>query len=281
MLRAEHWQDSLLAALLGEIDQVAHHFGARFCIVGATARDLVLHGVHGLEAGSATLDVDFAVAVESWTEFATFRDALLATGRFAAVASQQHQLRYVAGGNYPLDIIPFGGVADSNHRLAWPPDANPVMNLIGYHEVVENALWVDVSGIGVRVASLPGLVLLKLFAWADRWDRTRRDAHDLARVIRCYSRITPNIERLYAEGAALLEHEGHDPDRACIRLLGQDIRSIASTATRQQLCQLLATPQLRNRLIAHLDARDALAHYRVSATDAIHLLERGLNLTTA
>ena len=49
-------------------------------VVGALARDLLLHHVHGCKIERATTDVDFALAVSSWEQFSRTRDALIARG---------------------------------------------------------------------------------------------------------------------------------------------------------------------------------------------------------
>ena len=57
----------------------------------------------------------------------------------------------------------------------------------------------------MQVVNLSGLALLKLAAWVDRW-RTQpgKDAYDLALILRYYMEAG-NSERLYSEGAKLLE----------------------------------------------------------------------------
>jgi predicted nucleotidyltransferase len=63
------------------------------------------------------------------------------------------------------------------------------MNVAGYREAFEAAPQVEIdAGLVVRVVSLPGLAILKLFAWADRGagDYRRRDEElaDLVAVAR-------------------------------------------------------------------------------------------------
>jgi predicted nucleotidyltransferase len=90
---------------------------------------------------------------------------------------------------YPIDLVPFGGVEDPAATIAWPPDRSIVMNVAGYREAFEAAPQVEIdAGLVVRVVSLPGLAILKLFAWADRGagDYRRRDEElaDLVAVAR-------------------------------------------------------------------------------------------------
>ena len=54
--------DPLAIEILSQIDPVARALGIEYLVAGATARDILLVGVFGLETGRATRDVDLAVA---------------------------------------------------------------------------------------------------------------------------------------------------------------------------------------------------------------------------
>lgn len=53
-------------------------------IVGATARDIILEYIYDAGIRRATKDIDFGVAVESWTQYERLKNALLSTGKFRA-----------------------------------------------------------------------------------------------------------------------------------------------------------------------------------------------------
>ena len=101
------------------------------------------------------------------------------------------------------------------------------MNAIGYREAMADAITVDlVDGASCLVASIPGLAILKLFAWADREERLPgKDASDFYYVLRNYP-AAGNQGRLYTEAAHLLEDPGFDYDRAGAWLLGWDARAL-------------------------------------------------------
>ena len=47
------------------------------------------------------------------------------------------------------------------------------MNVAGFEEALESSVWIEIeASLTVRVASIPGLTLLKLTAWADRGRET-------------------------------------------------------------------------------------------------------------
>lgn len=276
-VKVVHWHDPILTDILVRIDKVASSHDVQFCVVGATARNLVMHGVYGVAKSSATADIDFAVGVDSWDAYRVLQKALIDTRDFVADDPlKQHQLRFVAGGGYPLDLIPYGGVVDSNHQLAWPPERSLVMNLIGYQEAVDHALLVELPGVTVPVVSIPSFVMLKLFAWDDRWAETQRDARDVGDVMRHYPEIQRVQDWLYGEGIALLEKFDYDIDHASIALLGVEIGHLAHADTRTALEAMLADAHRRGRLASHLDAAEGLGGYRVSVEAALHAFEFGL-----
>ncbi|WP_374514062.1 nucleotidyl transferase AbiEii/AbiGii toxin family protein [Niveibacterium sp.] len=275
---AKYWNDPTAVAILAELNAAAAKLGIRYCVVGATARDLVMYGVYGLAVPSATRDIDFAVGVDDWATYEQLRAVLVDTGNFEVGGDVQHLVRYRAGGGYPLDLIPFGGVTDEREQLHWPPRADPVMNLVGYRDVVANALLLELpGGVTASVASIPGFVLLKLFAWSDRWSTTRRDVGDVAYVMREYQSIPSVFDRLYGHRHELLETADDVLEVAAIMLLGEDVRSMASPDTVRALTALLSDDKLRQRLCTHMEAADALGGYRVDAEAALEWFARGLS----
>ncbi len=180
----------------------------KYFLCGAMARDILLLHVHGIKTGAATKDVDFGIAVETWEQFETIKATLTATGRFEAVPQIAHRLYYKItpqSSGYPIDIIPFGGVEGPPNLIEWPPGTGEVMNVMGYEEALANTVEIEVSENFVApVISLPGLALLKLFAWADRGTVNPKDALDLAILLRTYQEAG-NTDRLYGDEMPLLE----------------------------------------------------------------------------
>jgi predicted nucleotidyltransferase len=78
---------------------------ARWFVVGAQARDLLLRYGYNLQSGRATNDVDFAVAVESWDEYNALREALITAEGFTAHPTQPQRLVLA---NSIIDTVPFG-----------------------------------------------------------------------------------------------------------------------------------------------------------------------------
>ncbi len=273
--------DPLILAVMREVDTLAKEIKLRYFVCGAMARDILLQHVHGIETGPATADVDFGVAVENWQQFDNIKARLTETGRFEPEKKMAQRLHYKSGTNstgYPLDIIPFGRVENPLNSIAWPPGRDEVMNVIGYDEALANAIEIQIEKhFVVPVISLPGLALLKLFAWADRGSRNSKDARDLATLLRTYH-AAGNEDRLYDEEINIFEAAGFVPERASPQLLGKDVRSIAKPETLTQALAILNDKKQANRLVT--DMAPMLRHANDTIAEAERLLETfkaGLN----
>lgn len=265
--------DPVRLEVLRQVDRVARELALEYFVVGAMARDILLNGVFGLSAGRATRDVDLAVAVEGWPQFEAIKVRLVGTGAFVSDERAAQRLYHRAvseGRGYPLDLIPFGGVELPGNEITWPPDGSIVMNVAGYREALASAVPVEVEpGFAVRVASLPGLAILKLVAWADRGTGDPRDAIDLATLVRRYA-AAGNEDRLYGTEIGVLEVVSYDLDLAGARLLGMDAGRIAAPSTRGQILALFDDPARLDRLV--LDVARGLRATQDASTAAGELL---------
>jgi predicted nucleotidyltransferase len=224
--------------VLALVERVMRELRLDYFVTGAMARDVLLYHVFGLETGRATLDVDLAVAVDSWREFERVKARLVETGVVTTDKNRPHRLFYRAtpeGERYPLDLLPFGGLEQRPGEIAWPPDLSVVMNVAGYREALAAAEQVELRpGVVVRVASLPSLAVLKLFAWDDRGLGDPRDALDFGVLLHSYGEAG-NEDRLYGDEMPLLEAVDYDVDLASPRLLGKAAARIIEPATRAQV----------------------------------------------
>jgi predicted nucleotidyltransferase len=247
--------DPTTIRVLRAIHYVASALNCPFFVAGATARDLMLVNVYGLRPGRATRDIDLGIAVESWDQFQGLKERMIATGEFGGDSKAQQRLVYTDradGFSIPVDLIPFRGVASANQMIAWPPARDVVLNVAGFEEAWASSLSVEVEdGFTVRVASVPGLTLLKLIAWADRGVQTNKDAADLYRLLATYSEAG-NFDRLYDQELALLEAVGFDLELAGAELLGRDVCRICPAPTLDQARGWLTSPKLLDQLVGHM-----------------------------
>ncbi len=187
-VKPERSVDPLTLVVMREVDKLVNELKLIYFVCGVTARDILLKHVHCIEIGIAIEDVDFGVAVENWEQFENIKVWLIKTGRFESAKKMAQCLYYKSNaksGGYPIDIIPFGGVEQPLKLIAWSPDMDEVMNVVGYQEVLANILEIQVEdGFVVLIISLSGLAILKLFVWADRGAQNSKDARDLLLLFR-------------------------------------------------------------------------------------------------
>jgi len=200
-------------------DVVAAAPAYRPLVVGAVARDLLLHYAQSVPITRATQDVDLAFALADWNEFESLRTALIDSQAFASTRSL-HRLLYA--GYLPVDLIPFGGIEASDGSITWPADETE-MHVLGFREAHETAIELVLpASRRISTVSLPMLAVLKLLAWSERHlSAPRKDATDLFLILRSYL-AGENSARLYEEAAHLLDAEDFDYEAAGGWLAGHD-----------------------------------------------------------
>lgn len=217
--------------LLRKINRICTHLDIAYFIAGATAREILIHNVYGRSAGRRTRDIDFAVFVEGWDRFELLKQAFRDSGA-QSVKGNHH--RMVLDG-VELDIIPFGGVTEGNHVI-WPPDRTVIMAVDGFAEAFKHAVYIQLECREIiPFCSVPGLALLKLFAWRDRGSANGKDATDLFTIVSEYGVIEK--DRIY-ESTAENEDFEWDPVRMGAFLLGNDIAMMSGVESMRELLKL-------------------------------------------
>lgn len=237
MLSVSQEIKSALRHIYGDVAQACVDLGIDYVVVGAAARDLVLHNAYGAEITRATKDVDFGLNVESWESLLKLRDALIAKG----YTESETKHRLFAPSGIPVDIIPFGQIADADSNIAWPPDGETIMSVLGFKEAHEHSDLIRIQDdppIDVRVAAPVGMALLKIVAWRDRsLDIRRKDAKDLYYLLDNYSAIPEVEDAIYSDPELGSRHEW-DVELMSAELLGQRARDIAAPETAQAILAL-------------------------------------------
>lgn len=231
-------------------------------LVGAAARDLLLVHVHGQRVRRATKDVDFAVALSSWEAFEQLKEQLIKNHGFVDDPSQKQRLKFTAEGDSAgttIDLVPFGENLQMSHRgLLWPPEMEVYMTVSGFEEALGSAQLVELrEDLQVKVASLAGLTILKLFAWGDRHLRDRKDALDLLTLMRSYGEAG-NFDRMTDPDQALDRYitlEGNE-EKTGAWLLEVDCGRIASAETTDGLRGLWGDADLHEKLIDGMASDD-------------------------
>ena len=226
--------------VLETVHRAATELAIPYIVVGATARDLVLHYGYGAPVRRATHDVDFAIEVPDWQAFHALKRRLEEAG-FDPTASA-HRLH--APNDSVVDIVPFGPIASEDEVIAWPPDENVTMNVSGFADALSGAETARVreepTPLDIPVATPAGMAVLKLIAWTERnHDMRRKDARDLVYLLAHYEVIPHVKDRLYEPGQTeMMDGYGWDPRLGGAHLLGRDARAIASGTSGARILRL-------------------------------------------
>ncbi|HXS93142.1 MAG TPA: nucleotidyl transferase AbiEii/AbiGii toxin family protein [Candidatus Limnocylindrales bacterium] len=254
--------DPSIVRVLRALDPIAREGDCSYFVAGATARDLILVNIHDLRPGRATRDIDFGIAVENWGRFALLKKRLTATGVFTSDQRAQQRLTYsdqTTGFSIPVDLIPFRGVTAVDSTIAWPPSRDTVLNVAGFEEALASSIPIQIEDdLIVRVASIPGLMILKLVAWSDRRHETDKDAADIYRLLTSYA-DAGNTDRLYENEMNLLEAVGFEMELAGAELLGRDVAQLSSPPALVLIRSVLEAEPTFESLLNHIVRTSAIA----------------------
>jgi len=222
-ISSESLNNPLLFELLEKLTTFFNSINSEFYIIGATARDIIISGIHNQEARRKTADLDIAIAIPDWSMFQEISDLIEKLEDFHK--SRKEKQRFYYKRDFKLDIVPFGEIARTDNHIYWPPDETHAMSVIGFTQVAKHTLDVDIDGkLTVKIASLPGIFILKLAAWRDRNRVTNKDAEDMAFLISIYLEI--NMERAAADHYDVFEHEPFTTFIAGATLMARDMKFI-------------------------------------------------------
>ncbi len=221
-----------------EVKNVADTLDIPFFVVGAIARDLILEHCHSIKSLRITQDIDLGVKIPDWEKFKSLSEDLLSTGKFSKT-KDKHRIVY---NDVYIDIVPFGPIADKDYRIKWPPENEIIMSTLGFEEAYKSAITVRLSKqpqLEIKIPSIPGLALMKLISWRDKYPERKKDAEDLFFIMKKYEYC--GIEsRLYEKETPLLEEEGFDNCLAGIRLLGRDMAKMSNPVTLDKIKEILS-----------------------------------------
>jgi len=245
--------DSSYVQAIKEIKDIADSQKISFFIIGALARDIIMEYFYEIKAPRITMDIDLGIKVSGWDKFDKLINALEKTRKFRRL-EEKHRIIY---NNIIIDIVPFGGISGKDERIIWPPEEEVVMSVMGFNEVYEYSTLVRLQSnpdLEVKIPTLPGLAILKLFAWKDSYPDRPRDAEDLLFIMKKYEMVV-DLEELYESELSLLESEDFDVQMAGIVLLGKGMAKICTNKTLRYLRNIITEETSGNssfNLIRHM-----------------------------
>jgi len=236
--------DSSYISAVKEIKKVADSLKISFFIIGAFARDIIMEHFYEIKATRMTMDIDLGIKVSSWNKFYKLINTLEKSGEFKKI-KEKHRVLY---NDIIIDIVPFGGISDKNERIIWPPENEVVMSVMGFNEVYNYSTLVRLQNnpiLEVKIPTLPGLAILKLFAWRDNFPNRSKDAEDLLFIMKNYENAGI-FDKLYKSELQLLESEDFDNQVAGIVLLGKEMSKICKNKTIEYLRKIIDEETSKN-----------------------------------
>ncbi|MCW6036346.1 nucleotidyl transferase AbiEii/AbiGii toxin family protein [Spirulina subsalsa FACHB-351] len=230
--------------VLADLVDVVRSLDLPMILVGAGARLLIFDQQFG--AGRSTKDWDVAISIDSWEVYQELRTSLT-TGEYPRFKSTKNSHKFIhIETNIEVDIVPFGEIGEPDQEITWSDSGNS-MNVLGFAEALLSAKTTTIDELEIQVVDTPAFVVLKLFAWGDRGERTNKDLEDIDFILSKYE----DDERVYSELSQELVDGVVDFLDANIYLLGQDICKILQQKTLVELNLLL------NKLVEYLDYDEA------------------------
>ena len=262
--------DSSYISAIKEIKKVADSQEISFFIIGALARDIIMEYFYEIKAPRITMDIDLGIKVSSWDKFNKLINTLEKSGEFKRL-KEKHRILY---NDIIIDIIPFGDISDKNERIIWPPENEVVMSVMGFNEVYNYSTLVRLQNsptLEVKITTLPGLAILKLFAWRDSFPNRSKDAEDLLFIMKNYENAGI-FEKLYESELHLLESEDFDNQIAGIVLLGKEMSKICTNQSFGYLRKIINEETSKNSNFNLI--RDMLLSRRDDFNRILYLLKK-------
>lgn len=214
------------------LDNAFRKFGMDFYLVGARVRDLWFN-VNGVQPKRFTYDIDFAVLVSDIKEFDQLIQYLEKTGDFKAHQKEPYRLVFIKN-NYLIDILPFGEIEEADYTH-FTNGFNTKISVLGLREVFDKSIKVYMDNdLQMKIASLPGLCILKLISWDDRKSERERDMEDLYLIIHNYFDF--ESEEIFSKHLDLFDDdENFNRINIGARVLGRQMDNILSQSEKLKI----------------------------------------------
>lgn len=217
------------------IDEVMRELKVPYYLIGVSAIALELLK-SGIKPERGTKDIDFAVMISDMKEYDEISAALDIRG-FKKVAAPW--TFYSAEFKAAIDVLPFGEIEEYytihfNERYI-------DLHVLGFREVMEEAVEVQIEEKIANIPPLPGMVILKLLAWSDRPEERTDDPLDILRIIKHYYNIA--MDEIFDQHHDTLAAEPFDDLLVGAEVLGRKSRLYLqkSEAISQRVLAVLET----------------------------------------
>jgi predicted nucleotidyltransferase len=210
--------------VLADLVDVVNSLNLPMILVGAGARLLIFDQKFG--EGRSTKDWDVAISISSWDVYQELHTSLT-TGDSPRFKPTKNLHKFIhIDTNIEVDIVPFGEIGEPDQEITWHDSGNS-MNVSGFAEALLHPKTTVIDGLELQVVDTPAFIVLKVFAWGDRGERTNKDLEDIDFILSKYE----DDQRVCDELLEELSTGIVDFLYASIYLLGQDIYEILQEKT--------------------------------------------------
>lgn len=209
--------------LVISISKIFDRENINFIVIGALARDIFFEEKK-IKLDIRTKDIDFAILVENWDEFNQVKELLKKEMGMTEDRKKVYRLMY---GGVPIDLLPFGKIAEPGTTVSWPGQFRERMNVQGFQEAFDNATELVLGNVNVRIVIPEMLVALKLSSWSLGSNRTK-DAMDIRLILENIKTLCPDLEDDFHndENKALFEKYTNDEMGLWISSFGSRIQTL-------------------------------------------------------
>lgn len=144
--------------LVISISKIFDREGINFIVIGALARDIYFEEKN-LKLDIRTKDVDFAILIKDWDEFKQVKELL--KKEMGMTEDSKKVYRLMCGG-IPVDLLPFGAIAEPGATVSWPGQFMSRMKVQGFQEAFDNAEAITLEGVNVKVI-IPEMLVAEFF----------------------------------------------------------------------------------------------------------------------
>ena len=217
-----------------DLAAVQAEFGVRFCLIGATARDVWFRDGGHTPPLRATNDIDVTVAVPTHEAWEQVRDFLTQNKNYYPKAGNPIKLfKKISIGDRgyeaELDILPIGGIENHDREVVLSgKDGN--LQTLGMQEVYDQAMSIEIDAhFRGTIATIPQICLLKLVSYGNNPERRNHDKGDILAMARRYFDLESDL--VYDQQFDILtEYDGSGNTynhQIGSHVLGREIQAVA------------------------------------------------------
>jgi predicted nucleotidyltransferase len=175
--------DEIVIEILTIVIPILEQLRVDYFVIGAFAKDVeLLAKGHSKPPSRKTKDIDLAVLMGSNEAYESLKNSIKTLPNF--VASEEEPYRFLFKEAYEIDFLPFGAIVNEKGQVELKAKTTFILDMPGFEQIEP---WVQTieteEGLTLRVSSLPGIILLKLFAWEDQPGRVK-DIADVDYIVR-------------------------------------------------------------------------------------------------